>query len=382
MPIMMSDVEIVEEFLHENYRLRFNILSEEIEMDGKSMTLQDENSLILEARKKIGDVDNLKTLLNEVLHSNSIPQYNPIEDYLSHLPLWDGKDHVGDLLDRVPGMTEEVKGWMRTWLRGVVNQWKSTTEVLHGNECVPTLISPHQGAHKSTFFKLLLPVELQKYYLDNLNLSNGFSKEMALTNNLLVNLDEMDQIKASQQAELKYTISRPVVNGRPIFGRKQKVRKRFASFVATTNNLHPLQDATGSRRFICVQIPRGQYIDVDTPVNYGQLYAQITNEIDVQHQTGWFTNEEVAAIELHNSQYMMSANLQLLIESHYRLPQDGETASAVPLKNIVAEITNLYPNMFREKNLDVKIALLLKKLGFTRKRTMVGSVYNVVSKGS
>ena len=93
------------------------------------------------------------------------------------------------------------------------------------------------------------------FELDHLNLANKFDKEMALTNNLFVNLDELDAIRPSQQSSLKQTLSVSKVNGRPIFGRTQEDRPRFASFVATTNNRHPLQDVTGSRRYICILIP-------------------------------------------------------------------------------------------------------------------------------
>ena len=90
--------------------------------------------------------------------------------------------------------------------------------------------------------------QLRQYYLDHLNLSNKFDKEMALTNNLLVNLDELDAIRPSQHAALKQTLSKSKVNGRPIFGRAQEDRLRFASFVATTNNPHPLVANTRSTK--------------------------------------------------------------------------------------------------------------------------------------
>jgi predicted P-loop ATPase len=94
-----------------------------------------------------------------------------------------------------------------------------------------------------------LPVNLREYYLDHLNLSNKFDKEMALTNNLIVNLDELEAIRPSQHAALKQTLSKSKVNGRPIYGASQDDRPRYASFVATTNNPHPLSDAMGSRRY-------------------------------------------------------------------------------------------------------------------------------------
>ena len=87
---------------------------------------------------------------------------------------------------------------------------------------------------------------LSENYLDHLNLSNKFDKEMALTNNLLVNLDELDAIRPSQHSALKQTLSKNKVNGRPIYGASQEDRPRYASFVATTNNPNPLTDVITS----------------------------------------------------------------------------------------------------------------------------------------
>ena len=64
-----------------------------------------------------------------------------------------------------------------------------------------------------------------------------------------------------------------------IFGRAQEDRTRFASFVATTNNRHPLKDATGSRRYICILIPDGQLIDNtgEMKERYGRDYFHLSH---------------------------------------------------------------------------------------------------------
>ena len=194
----------VELFLNENYCFRRNVLNGKVEFAEKSdtenwrpLTQEALNSIIRRAKKEqICEKGSPKTEIMEFVYSEDVPVHNPIGDYLTQLPRWDGKNHIGQLFGRLPGITTELQGFLATWLLSAVAHWLQM-DTLHGNECVPTLIGA-QGCGKTTFFHRLLPIELRQYYLDHLNLSNKFDKEMALTNNLLVNLDELDAIRPSQ----------------------------------------------------------------------------------------------------------------------------------------------------------------------------------------
>ena len=94
----------------------------------------------------------------------------------------------------------------------------------------------------------------------------------------------------------------------------QEDRPRFASFVATTNNPHPLTDATGSRRYICLTIPDGQYIDNSGEIDYGQLYAQVVYELTVAKTPYWFDNSEVARIQELNQNYLEQKDIAEMVE--------------------------------------------------------------------
>lgn len=120
---------------------------------------------------------------------------------------------------------------------------------------------------------------------------------MALTHNLLVNIDEFANMKGSQQGKLKQTLSKVKVNGRPIFGKAQEDRRRYASFLATTNDEHPLCDPTGSRRYLCLHIRKKALIDNDSPINYAQLYVQVLHELREDKIPYWFSNDDVQRIQ-------------------------------------------------------------------------------------
>jgi hypothetical protein len=329
----------------------------------KPLTQSALNSIVIRAkREQICEKGSPKTDIMEYLNSDEIECFNPIADYLEHLPQWDGENHVARLFNRLPGVDSELTGYLSTWLRSTVAHWLQM-DTIHGNECVPTLIGA-QGCGKTTFFVRLLPPHLREYYLDHLNLSNKFDKEMALTNNLLVNLDELDAIRPSQHASLKQTLSKSKVNGRPIYGASQEDRPRYASFVATTNNPHPLTDATGSRRYICLTIPEGKYIDNVGEIDYDQLYAQVIYELRIQKSPYWFNNDEVARIQQMNQNYMAQKDIADIISICFRKPQDGELPQSLSCDKLLQIIRKEYPAIKSTHGTKVYLGKAMRALGF------------------
>ena len=360
---------MTEMYLQDHFEFRNNVLNGKVEFrpkgdaDYRPLTERAQNSIVLDMlREGLDNEGNPKTLCQLYLHSEAVPVYDPVRDYLEHLPQWDGHNHVADLFNRLPGITSEQAGYLAVWLRSAVAHWMQM-DSLHGNECVPTLIGS-QGCGKTTFLRRMLPQHLRQYYLDHLNLSNKFDKEMALTNNLLVNLDELDAIRPSQHAALKQTLSKSKVNGRPIYGASQEDRARYASFVATTNNPHPLTDATGSRRYICLQIPEGQYINNVGEIDYDQLYAQVLHEVQDEKAPYWFTNEEVARIQELNQNYMEQKDMAEIVKACFRKPEEGENVEPLKSSRVLELIKHSFPALPINSRVRIQLGFAMKELGF------------------
>ena len=374
-------------FLNTRYHLRRNVLNGKLEFAPKTadepsfrpLTQLALNSIILQAKREAicGD-ENPKADIVEYVNSEDVIPYNPIQEYLNDLPQWDGQNHVAALFNRIPGVTSEQLSFLSVWFRSAVAHWLQMDH-LHGNECVPTLIGA-QGCGKTTFLRRMLPPHLRQYYLDHLNLSNKFDKEMALTNNLLVNLDELEAIRPSQQAALKQTLSKSKVNGRPIYGASQEDRPRYASFVATTNNRHPLKDITGSRRYICLSIPDGQIIDNIGDIDYSQLYAQAVYELRDQQAPFWFNNDEVARIQELNLDYMAKKDMTEIIDVCFLKPQEGETGKLMSNTEVLGILTKAFPSLKTMAGLSIKLGLAMKKLGFEQTHPHNVAHYRVIPK--
>ena len=376
----------VELFLSDNYSFRRNVLNGKLEFavrsadgqlgDYRVLTQEALNSIVLRAKREEISEGNPKTEIQEYVNSEEVAVFNPIGDYLSSLPAWDGQNHVARLFSRLPGVSSEQLAYLSIWLRSTVAHWLQM-DTLHGNEVVPTLIGP-QGCGKTTFLRRLLPQHLREYYLDHLNLSNKFDKEMALTNNLLVNLDELDAIRPSQHAALKQTLSKSKVNGRPIYGCSQQDRPRFASFVATTNNPHPLTDATGSRRYICLTIPEGRFIDNSGNIDYDQLYAQVLHELRELEAPYWFNNDEVARIQQLNQGFMEQKDMAEMIRLCFRQPKEGEKVESMNSIQMLEIIAKQYPNVKVSHSTRIHLGQAMKELNYTHTERGHVAYYKVV----
>ena len=377
-----------EHFLQDNYLFRQNVLNGKVEFAVKEsdsgitayfmpLTQQAMNSIIVRAmREGISEKGNPQSEIKLLLQSDEVPRHDPIREFLNNLPKWDGQNHVARLLSRLPGLSTEQSAYLATWLRSTVAHWLQL-ETLHGNECVPVLIGA-QGCGKTTFLRRLLPQHLRQYYLDHLNLSNKFDKEMALTNNLLVNQDELDAIRPSQHAALKQTLSKNKVNGRPIYGASQQDRPRYASFVATTNNPHPLTDATGSRRYICLTIPNGMFIDNTGDIDYEQLYAQIIYEIREQKTPYWFSNDEVARIQMMNNNYMEQKDMAEIVTACFRKPEENETVKPLNSSQMLKLIQAKFPSLKSDHSTRIHLGQAMKELGYERTEWSHVAYYKVV----
>ena len=375
----------VESFLEENYQFRRNVMSGKCEMrangkeagDWMDVTEIVVNTIVREAKKEgIGDNKSPRQDIVEYINSMAVETYDPVKSYLDSLPEWDGNDHVGALFRRLPGVTDEMVGFLSIWFRSSVAHWLHL-DMLHGNECVPVLIGG-QGVGKSTFAARLLPQHLRSYYLDHINFSNKFDMEMALTSNLFVNIDEFNMMTSRQQTKLKQVLSKVKVNGRPIFGRVQADRPRYASFIATTNDATPLCDPTGSRRYICILIPDEAYIDNATPIDYGQLYAQVIHQLKAEELPYWFDNIQVERIQELNMPFYKSEDMSEMIESCFRKPNEGEQPIWMSTTELCNRLHKKYPPVMKSHSMKIHIGAALKLLGFASRRTSNGNVYALI----
>lgn len=370
-------------FLNTNYELRKNVMRGVAEYrmrTGVGFSFQDlteeaRNSITMRALEqgiRCWDKD-----IRRYVNSDDIERYDPVNDYLEHLPRWDGKDRVTPLAERIPTEWKEWTHLFHIWMRSMVAMWLGKGQ-LTGNALVPLLIG-RQGCGKSSFCRILLPRDLQDYYNDRINFKNENDLNLGLSSFGLINLDEFDRVTQRQQIVLKYLVSTADLKYRPPYGKAYTTNRRYASFIGTTNEQTPLTDPSGSRRFLCVLIDGD--IDFETPVQHNQLFAQLMHEI--RHgERYWLTKEEERALMEHNLQYQRLNGLGEMLMAVVQKPrvaatENSEEGEWMSLKDLSALLKSHFKGYKEDTTSFQKIGNYLNRpeYKFQSKHTTSGNYY-------
>ena len=370
----------MEDFMNRRYDFRYNLMSGGPEyrekntfcFDYRPVTDRVLNSIALNAQKEglqLWDRD-----VRRFVFSDRVSDYTPIEDYLAHLPAWDGRDRIRPLAARIPCDNVRWEQLFYTWFLSMVAHWQGRDKQ-HGNSLSPLLVGG-QGCGKSTFCFNLLPPDLNKYYTDSIDFSKKRDAELYLTRFGLINIDEFDQVSAKHQGFLKHLLQKPVVNVRKPYATQVESVKRYASFIATSNHTDLLGDPSGSRRFICIEV-KG-LIDNLQPIDYAQLYAQAVAALN-NNERYWLTHEEEALQMRANEAFQERPLFEDLFFQYYRPAQHKEEGMKVSAGEIYLSLQKKAGVKLPMSNVPV-FGRFLKKIGLITQLTSRGRLYLVVEK--
>ena len=323
------------DYLNTHYQFRYNTIMGYTEYKDQSYKYMDWTPVddrVLKGmtmKVRLGGIDARDNDVRRYVQSDMIRPFNPIGDYLwEQYDKWDGKDHIRQLARTVPTNNPHWADWFYTWFLGMVRQWQVTNMAMYGNQAVPLLISA-QGWNKTTFCEQLLPPELRWGYTGNLQMDDKRQVLQQMAQMLLINLDEFNQISPRiQQGFLKNIITLSSVKIKRPYGRHVEDFPRRASFIATTNQADVLADPSGSRRFLGVELTGP--IDVSTPPNYEQLYAQAMRALH-QHQPYYFSQQETKVIAESNRKFSVKSAADHFFFDYFEPATnatDGEWVSA------------------------------------------------------
>lgn len=366
-----------EEFMKRRYEFRYNTQVGEVEYRERysfrfqfnPIEKRSLNSIALDAQSEgipLWDRD-----ISRYIYSNRVPVFSPLEDFLYHLPKWDGKDRIRALAQTVPCRNPHWVELFHRWFLNMVAHWRGTDKK-YANNVSPLLVGD-QGTRKSTFCRSIVPPAIRAYYTDSIDFSKKKDAELYLNRFALINIDEFDQISATQQGFLKHILQKPVVNVRKPYANAVLEIRRYASFIATSNQKDLLTDPSGSRRFICIEVA-GE-IDTSQAIDYEQLYAQALHELE-HGERYWFDQAEERIMTESNREFeQVPLEVQLFYRYFSPIKEEEEGEWLSPAE-ILEEIRKKSAIPLSNKRVSV-FGRILRKHDIPTKRVRNGTVYHV-----
>jgi len=339
--------------------------------------------------------------LDIVIRSSFSSDYNPMKEYLSSLPTWDGEtDYITELANTVT--LKHTTGYRHTprdfayafkkWLVNMVVGWLCQDET---NQAIMVFVGKG-GIFKTTFFDHLLPPSLRKYFAND---STGDYKSkdflQMCSSKALVCLDELTIVQGKNQSSFKSNITKRSISMRIPYAEWDCLLQNNAGFCATSNELHIIPDSE-NRRYLMWYIDRIQS-PIDYPFNYEGIYSQalaLAREVKARkkakeespEQEGelkgwvyWFTAEDNEAIQRHNEYFRINNYIVERIKKFYKVP--GRDTAPEYTKFVTASdvIERICTNpIFRQTMSNKDISKVMDELGFTKVHRHFGTCWIVI----
>lgn len=402
-----ATVEEMEEFINGYMKFRMNMLTHQIETQliadaytdrpeasachWQRLTDHIENSLWC-AMQHHGMAVNLNEL-HTLLGSDFVKEYHPLKECLDGLPPWDGEtDYIGrlaamvhvkesphsplqqdksrernDLSETPVRFADILKRWMVSMIAAALNE----TVV---NQVILTLIG-RQGSYKTSFMQHILPPVLSEYYTTKSNSSRMTKDDLfTMTENLVINLEEIDTMPPSELNQLKAMVTQRYVDERRAYGRNKVHLPHVASFVATGNNLQFLTDDTGNRRWLPFEVE-----DIDSPweadIPYEGIYSQtyaLYQDVNFRY---WFTDKEIQQLRGHVQQFEVPRPEYELILTYYRKPVGLERGVYTTSSQIIGRFGNTSLRLSLQK-----VGRAMRELGFRQVKASNANYWVVVER--
>lgn len=351
-----------------------------------------ENSLWIEMEE-----DGLQTQqprLHSLINSDFSEKYNPLLDFLTSLPEWDGKtDYIQMLADRIHiadtdgahHTQEDFRYFFKKWFVAMVVTWVTDTVV---GQTILIFVGKG-GLFKTTFFDKLLPKVLHDYFINESTASYTDKDFMeAMASKALMCLDEFETAFGKNLSAFKSCVTKLFFSIRRPYDKYRTELPHRAAICGTSNSVQIISEEE-NRRYSPWLI---ESIDspIDHPIDYQHVYAQAVAlgkevmERQRKHEDGWvfwLTTEDIEVMREHNKMFMISNYMEDQILRYYRVPGKDVEARYIKFRysSEILERIGGCPALSRyiyQQNL----ASTLLRLGFERKRRSKGMGWFVIEK--
>lgn len=317
----LSQLEQLEIFVKNDYNLKRNEVTRFIENNGEEIDTVFTNSVFLQAKRLISDKVPFE-IVDRLIGSDFTPNYNPLRDFFlnnEHIKPTGLIDKLCDVIDTDTGIEDLNPSYkyifIRKWLVGIV------AATFGDHSPLVLVLCGGQNTGKTEFFRRLLPKEINKYYAES-KLDSEKDDAILMTQKLLICDDEMGGKSKQDSKKIKELTSKDYFTLREPYGRKNVTLKRLAVLCGTTNDDAVLNDPTGNRRIIPINVKKllhGLY----NSINKMELFMEVYHLWKAGYSHS-LTKEEVSLLNRNTTAFETINRERELITEFFKNPQYRE----------------------------------------------------------
>jgi predicted P-loop ATPase len=359
-----SPIEAVEMWLRQNYDLRRNVITRYIENRGKPVQTKDLNSIFIAGKKVFEKLT--FDILEKIIFSDFTPDFNPLLDFFSTHQARRPKGIIRLLFDTIESDTGMVGGeffpqykeyFGTRWLVGLI----SSAHGVH-SPLLLVLSGKKQGTGKTEFFRRILPKELHKYYAES-KLDKDKDDEILMTQKWIIMDDELGGKNKKETSRLKELTSKQTFSLREPYGRNNVDLQRLAVLCGTTNSNEILNDPSGNRRIIPINV---------LSVNHAAYNA--IDKIDLIMEAYWLwkdgfnwelSSEDVHVLNENTSNFQEPSPEMELLLKHFEKPETDSEAGFTEFLS-TTEIKSILEINSHQKLSTAKLGQELQRMGWIR----------------
>lgn len=318
----LTEIEQLESFIVDTYQPTLDVISNKKKIhDGREITDDIFNDIYLTSKKNfdfnvnIGDV-------RSILNSSSVVKINHLDRFLR-----ENKSNPSGIIEQYAKCVypqNDYNVWaFKRWIVGAVHNWTSNF-----NEkliCPLTLVLTGQqhGTGKTSFFRNILPDELQDYFIQEKINSKDKDSMFRLCSSLIIFDDEFGGEGFRDVKAFKAVSDINIITQRRPFAQADTTLKRRAILCGTSNEIDVLKDITGNRRILPINVEK---IDYDRMILIDKTSLIIEAYNLLQDGFEWILRkqEDIDYLKMNASQNEIVLPVEEIFFKHFSIEKTSE----------------------------------------------------------
>jgi len=313
-----TEVNQLKNFIQENYNPYRDSITNEIFINDKILDDVKLNSIYFSAKNCL-DFNVTKSDVRDMINSEATKVFNPLNEFFSNKDF--EKGNIEKYINCIQPQSEYNIWAFKKWIVGSIHNWISPHHETKVSPLTLVLCGQKQGTGKTSFFRNLLPKELQKYLIEHRIDAKDKDSIYNLVKGLLVLDDEFGGLATKDVKDFKKIADANQIDIRLPYSSFYSKMKRKASLCGTSNEVDILKDVSGNRRILPINVQKIDYNEM-IKINTDDIWREAFDLYRKDFEWKIYNSEDIDFLNQNTSSNLETMPVEELFFNFYSLEKN------------------------------------------------------------